>query len=610
MPKERNEDSSHSNSVWLLGCALAAITIVAYFPALGCTYIWDDDDYVTQNEELRDVDGLRQIWFELGEVPQYYPLVHTSYWIEYHIWGLNPVGYHVNNVLLHATSAILLWQLLSRLSVPGAWLAAAIFAVHPICVESVAWITERKNTLSTVFYLSAALTYVRFAGLDNGQPHARRWWFYGLAIVLFFMALLSKTITATFPCAALLVIWWRRGTIRWTDVLWTIPFFLVALPMGLITVLMEKYHVGADTIDWELSLIDRVLIAGRALWFYAGKLLLPTKLTFIYPRWQIDAMVWWQYLFPIGFVVVLVLLWLKREQLGRGPLTAALFFAGTLVPALGFFDVYPMRFSYVADHFQYLASIGLITLAASTFVRRTTSTAMQQYAGAGIIIGLAALTWFQCQIYQDQETLWNDTIAKNNTAWIAHNNLGGIRAARADYPTAIGYFTRAIELKSDYPKAHFNRGRARAAMGDFSSAVDDMTTAIDLAPKMTHRVFWRASIRLAIGTEDQFKHSESDLAKILNKDKNNASATAILARIHLLRGDIPQARGLLSKVESTNPVNVEVLLTRGLVKIQDGQQTDGQGDLLTALRQQQDRKLELARLIEQITASSADSRSP
>jgi hypothetical protein len=238
--------------------------------------------------------------------------------------------------------------------VPGAWLAAAVFALHPVHVQSVAWITQRKNVLSGVFYLAAMAAYLRFAFPATEQAgRGRRGIWYAAAIVLFLAALLSKTVTCTLPAVLVLVLWWRRGTLRRADVLALLPLFVLGMVLGLLTSWVETRYAGAVGPDWSLTLVERCLVAGRALWFYAGKLVWPSPLAFIYPRWEIDAGQWWQYVYPLAAVGVLAALWLLRGRLGRGPLVAVLCFAGPLFHALGVFNVYYIRYSNVADHWQY-----------------------------------------------------------------------------------------------------------------------------------------------------------------------------------------------------------------------------------------------------------------
>jgi protein O-mannosyl-transferase len=341
---------------WWLGLLLLAVILLAYQPVWHAGFVWDDDNYVTKNRTLHDLSGLRQIWFDTKATPQYYPLVYTTFWVEYHVWKLNPLGYHIVNELLHALGAILLWRVLKRLELPGAWLAAAIFALHPVNVESVAWITERKNVLSGVFFFAAAWAYLRFAGETGSQKRRRGWWLAGL--LLFVCALLSKTAACSLPVVLLLARWWKQKRLEWGDVLPLVPFFVVGLGLGLQTAWLEKHHVGAGGAEWSASFAERWLIAGRALWFYAGKLFWPVNLTFVYPRWQLDVGIWWQWLFPAGALATVATLWFGRKKFGGGPLAAILIFASTLFPILGFLNVYYMRYSFVADHFQYFAEIG------------------------------------------------------------------------------------------------------------------------------------------------------------------------------------------------------------------------------------------------------------
>jgi len=462
--------------VWL-GGLIALLVCLAYLPALRDGFIWDDDAFVTANPTLRDLSGLRRIWFEVGAVPQYYPMVYSAFWMEYHLWGLNPVGYHLINVLLHAAAAVLLWRVLERLQIRGAWLAAAIFALHPIEVESVSWVTECKNVLSAVFYFTAALAWLRFIALEESAVWNRqRWCWYLMALALFVAALLSKTVTCSLPAALLLVCWWKQGRVRWSDMVPLLPFFALGAGLGLLTAWMERHYVGAQGADWSLTFADRCLIAGRVLWFYAGKLMWPAHLTFIYPHWEIDTAVWWQWLFPVSAIGVMLGLWVARHWIGRGPLVAVLFFAGTLGPALGFVNVYPMRFSYVADHFQYLAGIGLITLCAVGLAR------IPRVFPAMLLVGLGVLTWQQTGIYRNLEILWRDTLAKNPDCWLAHNNLGIYLYHEGHLADAMKHYHKAIQIEPNWCDAYYNLGAALADQGRLDEAIENYRRAIQLNP--------------------------------------------------------------------------------------------------------------------------------
>src|SRR5208283_2705757 len=298
-----------------LSLLLVAVTLVAYLPALLGQFVWDDDDYVVNNLLLHSLKGLSQIWFAPGTTPQYYPLSFTSFWVDYHLWQLNPLGYHVTNVLLQALNAILLWTVLRRLEVPGAWLAAAIFAVHPVNVETVAWVTERKNLLAGFFYLSSALACLRFwlpkpvmadgraPGVSEisaiGLGHGK---FYWLALCLYLCALLAKTATIALPVAILLAVWWKRGKMGWRELFPLAPFLAVGMAMGLFTVWVEKHFVQAVGKEWAFSFLERCLIAGRAVWFYLGKLMWPHPLMLVYPHWEIHAAQ------PLAYLPVLALM--------------------------------------------------------------------------------------------------------------------------------------------------------------------------------------------------------------------------------------------------------------------------------------------------------------
>lgn len=465
-------------------CLLLLATLACYLPALRGGFVWDDDRHVSNNRPLRSLRGLQQIWFNRYATPQYYPMTHTTFWIEYRFWGLNSTGYHVTNVLFHGTNAILVWLLLRKLQVPAAYLAAAIFAMHPVHVESVAWISERKNVLATCFFLLSMLAYLRMGALG-----------YGLSLVLFICALLSKTITCSMPAVMVLLLWWKgRLTVR--QIILLAPFFLIGLALGLATAHMERTFVGARGPDYDLSLLQRTLIASHAVWFYIGKLVWPLKLTFSYARWEMNTQNALLYIAPAAILVVLGALAAATRRLGRGPLVAMLIFIGTLFPALGFFDVFPMRFSFVADHFQYLSSIAMIGLLSAAltwaFARWVDLAGMQAARGqvamaasAVLLVVLGALTWLQASAYRDPETLWRDTIRKNPSSWMAYNNLGAGLLASAeaelldgrDAPAqrklleAIGLFERCEELRPTNYKAKTSRARALALLGREPQAI-------------------------------------------------------------------------------------------------------------------------------------------
>jgi tetratricopeptide (TPR) repeat protein len=472
----------------LLAGLLLSLTLVVYIPAMQGGFVWDDDAYVTQNPTLRSVDGLRQIWLEPGSTPQYYPLVFTSFLLEARLWGFDPTGYHVVNVLLHSLAALLLWFVLRDLKVPGAWFVAAVFALHPVHVESVAWVTERKNVLSAVFYLGSASCLIRYFGLagrDESDSRERKWYVAGL--LLFTCALLSKTVTASLPAALLLVLWWKRGRIDRAEVAALSPLVVLGLMAGALTAWLERHHVGAIGGEWDLTVAERVLVAGRAIWFYAGKLIWPQELIFNYPRWTVDSGVWWQWLFPLGVLFCVVGLWTVRRKLGRGPLVGLLFFCGTLFPALGFFDVYPFRYSFVADHFQYLASIGLLALLVGATAKKACGLGLSSKRVAGSLgaIVLALLgwqTWHQSGTYRDLETLWTTTLERNPRSWMAHINLGKEMSRQGRLDEAEAHFSHAATLRPDNDKARYDLGVVLSRQGRAQEAIEAYIEALQINP--------------------------------------------------------------------------------------------------------------------------------
>ena len=464
---------------WLLAGGILAATLAAYAPSLNSGFIWDDAFHVTR-PELRSWHGLYRIWFELGATQQYYPLLHSVFWIEHKLWGDATTGYHLVNLMLHVTAALMVALILRRLAVPGAWLAAAIFALHPVHVESVAWITELKNTLSAVFYLGAMLSYLRF-----DRTRGKSW--YGLALLLFVLGLLSKTVTATLPAALLVIFWWQRGRLsRNTDVLPLVPFFVLGIAGGVLTAWVERNLVGAEGEQFTLTLVERGLIAGRAIWFYLSQLIWPADLVFIYPRWRLSPTAWWQYLFPLAAVVLLLVLWKLRGR-ARAPLAAALFFVGTLFPALGFLNVYSFIYSFVADHFQYLASLGIITIfsaGVALLLKRTKGWArgLGQMTCVALLAVLAVLSSRQNRMYANIETLYRSTIEGNPDCWMAHNNLGNVLQDLGRIDEAMAHYQAALRIKADYAEAHHNLGITLQTRGHLDEAISHFHEALRIKP--------------------------------------------------------------------------------------------------------------------------------
>lgn len=431
-----------SRARWL-ALALFVATLVAYLPVYRAGFVWDDDFYLTANPHLADLAGLARIWVP-GHTPQYYPAVFTSFWLQEKLHGLAPFGYHLVNVLLHAGAALLAWRLFHELGLRGAGFVGLFFALHPVHVESVAWIAERKNVLSAVFYLAAALVWLRFQrhhDPTDGRPARWHAGWYAALLALFLAALLAKSVTCSLPAALVLALLFQRRALTRRRLAPLAPLFVLGLVLALHTAHYERSRViTASAADFDLSFLERSAIATRALCFYLRKLLVPWPLAFIYPRWRIEpaaVMTWLPALLLIAATATALPAW-KRGR--RGPLLALAFFAGTLFPALGYFDVYPLRYSFVADHFQYLASLGPFALAAAGLAAWPVRA--RRACAVVLALVLGTLTLAQSRSYHDAETLWRTTLARNPEAWMARGNLAKLLSERGAHEEAL----RELEL--------------------------------------------------------------------------------------------------------------------------------------------------------------------
>ncbi len=538
-----------------------AVTVAAYLPGLKGQFVWDDDSWTTDiSGLLRDAAGLWKMWSQPEALQQYYPLTGTSFWLDYQLWGFWTLPYHVENVLLHGLAALLFWRLLRRLAVPAGWLAAAIFALHPLMVESAGWITERKNVLSLVFYLSAVLAYGRFAGYGQGETGgagagARRpWGWFGLALGLFLAAYLAKATAFSLPAVLVLLAWWKRGRIQWrADVLPLLPFFALAIGLGLLTAWLEKHNVGAQGPAWTINGWARCLIAGRALWFYAGKLVCPAGLCFIYPRWQMDPASWVDWLWPVSALGVLVGLWLARNRLGRGPAVAVFYFAGTLFPVLGFLNAYFMRYSFVCDHWAYLSSLGLIGLAAALVARgaaRLRQPALVYAFAAVVLPVLASLTWRQSKLYQNLESLWTATLDRNPNAYLAHNNYGNLLLGRGQVDEAMTHFQRALEIEPDFEMAQNNVGTILVRRGRLAEAIPYFRKALEIQPDYVSARNNLGSALMETGAE---REALAQFQAVLDRHPADARTHYNLGNALLQKGRLDEAITHFQAALATDP---------------------------------------------------------
>lgn len=534
--------ASHWDWRWAL--LVLGATFVAYLPALRGQFIWNDNDYVTA-PLLRSLAGLAAIWFKPGATEQYYPLLHSFFWVQHKLWGDAAPGYHLVTQLLHAGAAVLFALCLRRLAVPGAWLAALIFALHPVHVESVAWITEQKNTLSLVFYLAAAWLYLDYDETRRGRAYA---W----ATAFFAISLLCKTVTATLPAALLVIFWWKRGRLEWSrDVKPLLPWLILGAAIGLFTSWVEQHFLGAKGADFDASFLARGLVAGRAVWFYLGKVFWPADLNFIYPRWTPDPAVWWQWLYPLAALGLAAGLWAMRAR-NRTPLAVLLLFTGSLFPVLGFVNLYGALYSWVWDHWQYLPDLAPIALVAAslTIAWNRTPPAWRPFGSATaavLLVMLGVLSWRHTRMFRDNETLYQTTLARNPGAWMACFNLGGMRAKDpARLAEAVLYFEQALALNPGMADAHYNLGTTLARMpGRLDEAFAHFEAALRLTPKNAAIHFnygnalgnfagrWPEAIahyREAIRLQPDFASAQLNLGNALIKDPARRSEALVCFR--------------------------------------------------------------------------------
>lgn len=556
-------DSASPAAPWPLSAVFALIltaALAAYWPALRGGLLWDDPGHLTA-PALQSAAGLLRIWFEPGVTQQYYPLLHSAFWLEHQLWGDATLGYHLVNVLWHALAATLFVALLRRLAVPGAAFAGLLFSLHPVCVESVAWISEQKNTLSLVLALAAALAWLRFE--DDRTP--RR---YTVALLWFGAALLTKTVTATLPAALLVLAWWRRGRLSWrTDVLPLLPWLALGVAAGLGTAWLEATQIGASGHDFALGPVERVLVAGRIVWFYVGKLLWPVDLAFFYPRWTVDAAVAWQWFFtPAALAVLALATWWSRRN--RAPLAAALLYGGILFPVLGFVNVYPFLFSYVADHFQYHASLALFAFLAAAAVGGWARLPWPRWTGPAAAVALLSLlgllTWRQSATYRDVVSLYEATLARNPDSWVAHLNLGTVLEDSGRPAQALPHLQRANALKPDHPETLNSLASVLNRLGRPAEARPLLERALQLQPRFAAAQNTLGVSLMALGQAD------AGLAAFRRALELNSGLT--LARINLgwalaNSGRPAEALVALDQARREHPENADAHFKTGLVQV-------------------------------------------
>jgi len=535
--------------------ALFALTVITYWPVLRYGFIWDDDDHFTENPAMTHPRGLAKIWSDLS-ISRYYPLTLTDFWLQRRLWGLNPLPYHAVNIILHATNAALVFVLLRRLKICGAWVAAAAWAVHPVNVESVAWVTELKNTQSSLFFFVSLLCHLKFEREGN-----RKW--YVLALVSFAAAALSKPATVVLPLVLLLLAWWQRGRLHKTDWLRTTPFFALSIGMSLLTVAEQHGQILRSPQDWSLTPTERLIVASKALWFYGAKVLCPLNLSFIYSRWETNADSLGALIPLFGIGGVAAVLWrFRRRHWAHAASFGLGYYAVALLPVLGFFDIYFFRYSFVADHFQYLASLGVVALVVAggaTLLQRRT---MQRVVAFVSISGLSTLSWNHSQVFQNNERLWQDTVAKTPGAFVAYCNLGVIANGKKQYAESERYFREALRLKPGFLEAQSNLGLTLTEQHRYEEAEQALQESLRIKPdyskalyclghlyyKMKRPVDSEQYFHRAILAEPNMVEAYSDLGTLLLEQNRRDEAMQCYRFALTLRPDFAIAASNLAKI--------------------------------------------------------------
>jgi len=566
-----NEDKwrQHASKIRFFAAAvlIVAVCIADYSPAMKAGFIWNDDSDLIENTVLKG-GGLYRSWFTTAQ-PNYWPITWTSYWLEHKLWELNPAGYHIINILIHAACALLIWRILLLLKIPAPWLAALVFAVHPVNVESVAWITQRKTLLAMLFFLMSLLLYLKF-------ENSNKFLLYWLSAGTFVLAMLSKGSVVALPVVLLLIVWWRHGTITRKDLLRSIPFFAISAVMSCVEIWFQYNRViAAETIRSD-NFFARLAGAGMAVWFYIYKAVLPANLIFVYPRWQINPEEWLVYV-PFAALTGLFLLLLRyRQSWAKSLLFALSYYVVMLLPVLGFFSIYFMKYSLVADHYQYAAIIGMIALVVSAgyFIAVRLGrwgNIIAKTAAVVILALLATLTWRQCRIYKDVETLWSDVLLKNPDSWIAHNDLGialqskgRLDEAMAHYRHALQfrtdaevynnignlftqqgktteaaeYYLKALRANPDYINTYYNMGKLFQIQGKTDAAIDCFRQAVRRNPGMVEAHY---SLALALQTQGKLDEALDCYRRALQLKPGLAEAYNNIGTILAVQGRLDEA---------------------------------------------------------------------
>ena len=535
-------------TIWLQALGMVALGLWIYLPVLRGDWLWDDDILITDNHLIHDPAGLWKIWLQPTSLFDYLPLKVTVEWLEWHFWGKDTLGYHLLNLALHLTSAFLVWRLLAKFNLRLAWLGGLIFVVHPVQVESVAWISELKNTLSLPPFLLAVCAYIDY------ENHGRKRDYF-IALALFLAAMLCKATMVMFPLVILLYAWWRRGRLGRKDLAASAPFFAISLLIGLTTIWFLQQHAMAGQAPNLGSFLSRVACAGLAISFYFAKCLLPIELMPIYPRWELDPPSLAQFVpWPVlGGVVAW--LWTKRDTWGRHALLGLGFFLINLLPFAGFTAGSYMIFAWVMDHILYIPLIGLIGLfVAGCEQLRAELPPIACHLGAGVVaILLAMMAWEShgyAAIFVNQEVLWSYALQCNPEAWLAENNLGNALYHKDRKDLAFAHYQQSLRIKPDNPEPYYNMGDVLFHAGHPADAAVEYERALQLYPD-----YVQAHVNLGVTLVSMGKTAEGmdQYQQALRIDPDNVGALSNLGVALTSMGNSSEAEEVLRKALRIDP---------------------------------------------------------
>jgi len=557
--------------------------LVVYLPVWRAGFVWDDRFYITSNPSLLGLSGLERIW--ASSAADISPLTSTVFWVEHALWGLAPLPYHLVNVCQHAACAVVLWRVLLALRVPGAWLGAALWALHPVQVESVAWVSELKNTQSGLFFLLSILFFLRWRGTKEREGQAGERWAYALSVLLGGLAMASKTSTVILPVVLCLAAWWLEGRWRWRNVARVAPFLVLAAAASALSLWTQALALATLTDpQWARSGPERLVTAGVGVWFYVGKDLWPHPVMTLYPRCLIDAGKWSSYLPSVAVVLTLFLLWLRRDSWARPWFFVYAYFLAALFPVLGLFDNFIFQYSLVFDHFQYLASMGPMALAGAGFVRLAelfTPPKAGLAAGlyAGLLLLFGALSYQRARTFESEETLWTDTLAKNPGSWAAHISLGAALLKKGQADNAVREYHKALKLNPNSQLAYYNLGTVLLQEKKRGEAVAQFFHALLIDPNYAEAYTSLGEAWLEGGNTDGAIAAEQ---RALVIEPDNADAHNNLGLALVQKGQIPQAISEYRKALAIQPDSDSIEGNLGVALFRMGQASEGMEHLLRA----------------------------